>query len=87
MRQVFASPDRHSTIGALPSHDLADADCFWRTRETDAAALAAHRLDHTGTPELMHHFHQVVSRDAVRLGDFRDRREPRAVQGEIHQYP
>src|SRR3546814_8919047 len=74
-------------IGLGHANDIADADCLCGAGQTDAAALAAHRIEDAFAAEILHDLHQVVLGDPVAVGNFLDGRARVALEPKIHQDP
>src|SRR6185437_8375589 len=68
-------------------HDLTNADRGGRTAKTDSAAAAPHGVEEALLAKVVHHFHQMVVRNAVGAGDLTDRCQPVGFGGEVHQDP
>ncbi len=71
--QVAGSETFDRAEGAFRvSHHRAETDLFRRSRQGETAALAAMGLDEASAREAMHDLHQVIARNSIVLGNFRD---------------
>src|SRR3546814_1335505 len=59
-------------IGLGHANDIADADCLCGAGQTDATALAAHRIEDAFASEILPDLHQVVLGDHVAVRNFLD---------------
>lgn len=69
------------------TNDLSDIDLLKVAGQLDATAFAAIAFDESAASQVMDDLDQMVARDAITLGDFRDVGDPFAPNGEIYEDP
>ena len=69
------------------TNDFSDIDRLKIAGQLDATAFAAIAFDKSAASQVVDDLDQMVARDAITLGDFRDGGDAVAPNGEIHEDP